>query len=74
MNSTTKILTAFAIGAVAGVVAGILFAPAKGSETRKNIREGGQKVADNMKSKFNEVKGKLECAKDKAEKVMEEYA
>ena len=74
MNSTGKILAAFAIGAVAGVVAGILLAPAKGAETRKNIKNEGKKVADAIKNKFNDVKSKFECAKDKVEEVVEEYA
>lgn len=74
MNSTGKILTAFAIGAVAGVVAGILLAPAKGTETRKKIKDEGQRVADAIKNKFNEVKSKCECAKDKVNEVVEEYA
>jgi gas vesicle protein len=36
-NDSVKMLLAFAGGAVAGAVAGILLAPDKGSETRKKI-------------------------------------
>ena len=52
MNNTTKILAAFAAGALAGAALGILFAPDKGSETRKKIGEEGKKIADSMKNKF----------------------
>lgn len=43
MNRTGKIITAFAAGAAAGAVLGILFAPGKGRETRKKINEQGKK-------------------------------
>jgi gas vesicle protein len=56
MNNTAKILAALAIGAAAGAVLGILFAPDKGSETRKKICEQGKKLGDELKDKFNTVK------------------
>jgi len=53
MNTTGKILTAFAVGAAAGAVLGILFAPDKGSETRHKISEQGKKFVDSVREKFN---------------------
>jgi gas vesicle protein len=53
MNTTGKILTAFAAGAVTGVVLGILFAPDKGSETRQKISEEGKRIADSFKDKLH---------------------
>lgn len=38
----------------AGVVIGILFAPDKGSKTRKKIIDKGKSVANNVKEKANE--------------------
>lgn len=38
-HRTNESLLAFLLGAVTGVVAGILLAPDKGSETRRKIRE-----------------------------------
>ena len=52
MNDTTKILVAFAAGAVVGAAVGVLFAPDKGSETRRKIAEEGKKIAGSMKNKF----------------------
>jgi gas vesicle protein len=43
-NKTTNILIAAAAGLAAGVALGLLFAPEKGSETRKKIR----KVVDDL--------------------------
>jgi gas vesicle protein len=74
MNNTSKILTAFAIGAAAGALLGILFAPDKGSETRKKINEEGKKMSDAIKDKFNDAKEKLNSIKDDFEKNKEEFA
>ena len=72
MNTAGKILTAFAVGAAAGVVAGVLFAPDKGSETRKKINEQGKKVADEVKNKFREVKNKFNKMREDVEEPMAE--
>lgn len=39
---------AFIGGAVAGAAAGLLFAPEKGEDTRKKLREEGEKIADKI--------------------------
>jgi gas vesicle protein len=43
--STYKILLGFLAGAVAGAAIGILFAPDKGSETRRKIADESQDLA-----------------------------
>lgn len=72
MNNTGKILTAFAAGAAAGAILGILFAPDKGSETRKKINEQGRKIADDMKDKFRKGKEKFSDLKEDIEKTVRE--
>jgi gas vesicle protein len=63
MNTSGKILAAVAAGIAAGVVLGILFAPDKGSETRRKISEEGKKFADGVKDtcreKFNDMKEEI---------------
>jgi len=49
MNNTAKIIAAFAIGAAAGAIAGILLAPDKGAETRRKLGEEGKKLAEGLK-------------------------
>ena len=75
MNKTGKILTAFVVVATAGAIVGILFAPAKGSKTRRKIKEQGRKVVDDVqynfrkgKKKFNELKEDIvQTVKEKVE-------
>ncbi|MEO7046825.1 MAG: YtxH domain-containing protein [Ferruginibacter sp.] len=53
--SSSKLLSGVLLGAAAGAVLGILFAPDKGTETRKKIAKKGGDLGDNIKSKFNEL-------------------
>jgi len=71
MNTTTKIVIAAAAGAVAGAIVGILFAPAKGSDTRSKINDEGKKMAEAVKEKFREARDKfgeaMQCAERETE-------
>jgi gas vesicle protein len=57
-----KVLLGVLAGVAAGVLLGVLFAPDKGSVTRKKISGKAEALADEMKEKFNEF---LESMKDK---------
>ena len=52
--STGKVLLGVLAGVATGAVLGILFAPEKGTETRKKISKKGEDYADGLKDKFNE--------------------
>ena len=53
--SSSKILTSLLIGAAAGAVAGILFAPEKGIDTRKLLGKKGLDLKDTLKNKINDL-------------------
>lgn len=53
--STGKVLLGAIAGLATGAVLGILFAPDKGSVTRKKIMDQGNDYADNLKSKYKEL-------------------
>lgn len=72
MNDTGKILAAFAAGAALGVIAGILFAPGKGSETRKKISDSGRKIVNVVKEKFRAGKEKFDNLKEEFEQAVNE--
>lgn len=72
MNTSGKILAAVAAGIAAGAVLGILFAPDKGSETRRKINERGKKMADDVKERFNKGKEKFNDLKEDIEKKVKE--
>ena len=71
MNTSGKILAAVAAGIAAGAVLGILFAPDKGSETRRKMNEKGKKFAADVKEKFNGIKDEFE---KKVKEAGEEFA
>lgn len=72
MNNTGKIITAVAAGAAAGAILGILFAPAKGSETRQKINEQGKKLASTVKDKFEKGKERMNDLKEEFTKTVKE--
>ena len=53
MNKNTKLGLTFLAGVAAGVVAGILLAPDKGSETRRKMEKKAREFSDNLKEKAN---------------------
>ena len=74
-NNTGKLIGALLLGAAVGGVLGILFAPEKGSETRKKLSEKGVDLTDGMKEKFNilleDLKMEAEAVKEKAIEFIE---
>ncbi len=69
-NSNGKVLGAIFLGAAIGGALGILFAPDKGSETRKKISSKGNELTDAVKEKFgtlvDKFKTEVEAVKDHA--------
>ncbi len=78
MKTDSKVILGFLAGAAMGAIAGILFAPDKGSETRKKIAKNTNDVGENLKSSFNDfidtVKDKYRKAKHEAEEAAEKGA
>lgn len=69
-----KTVGALLVGAAIGGALGILFAPDKGSRTRKKLMAKGEDLTDTMKDKFEDfmdsVKEEIEEAKSKASEYM----
>jgi len=64
-----KVLASVLAGAAAGAILGILFAPDKGTETRRKIAEKGAGLADSVKGKVSEysdaISEKYDSVKEK---------
>jgi gas vesicle protein len=72
MKSIAKIATAIAAAAAAGAILGVLFAPDKGSETRRKISKQGKDVADDLKNSFNKGKEKINGFREDLAKSIQE--
>lgn len=67
--STGKVLLGIVAGAAAGALVGVLFAPHKGSVTRKKISRTTGNYADGAKEKVSEL---LDGITEKFEKLKED--
>lgn len=67
--NTGKTLLGVIAGVAIGATLGILFAPEKGSETRKKISKKGEDYADDLKDRFYEF---MESLKKKTKEEKEE--
>jgi len=74
--STVKVLLGALAGIAAGALVGIIFAPEKGSNTRKQIKDKSNDYLDKLKSNYNEfsesLTGKIESAKKELGSLAEE--
>lgn len=73
--STGKVILGTMAGLAVGGILGILFAPEKGSVTRRQIMDKGNDYADELKSKYNEfadsMAEKFQSAKEDAQQLAE---
>ena len=67
--STGKLALGLLAGLAAGAALGILFAPNKGSKTRKKIAKKGEDLTTSLKQEFDEMANSLS---DKYEQVIED--
>lgn len=72
MSDNGKVLGALVLGAAAGAVLGILFAPSKGSELREKISSSAGDLIDELTEKINEGKETLSELKEKVTSKVED--
>ena len=62
-----KLIVGILAGVAAGALLGILFAPDKGSETRKKIMRKGKQYMDDLKENMNDIASAYSDSEDQEE-------
>lgn len=60
------------VGAAIGAIAGLLFAPESGEETRKRLQDKSKDLTDDLHDKFDEFKDTVTEALDNVKSKVEE--
>ena len=63
-NDTIKVIGALMLGVLAGTALGILFAPNKGSKTRRSLLNGAKDLGEDLTKK---IKDEVNALRNKAE-------
>ncbi|MFZ1806928.1 MAG: YtxH domain-containing protein [Cyclobacteriaceae bacterium] len=70
MNTKTKVIGGFIIGAALGAASGLMLAPSSGRKTRKKLKAESKRLANELIEKANES---LDSAKKAYNHKIEEY-
>ena len=65
-NDTAKVIGALVLGAITGAALGVLFAPSKGSKTRRNLLNGAKDMGEDLAQK---IKDQVKALRHKAEEL-----
>jgi len=71
MKTSSKILIALGAGVAIGSAVGILFAPAKGAKTRKNLSNITNALFPRLKNATKEGKDSILALRDELEEIIE---
>jgi gas vesicle protein len=70
-SSAIEVAVSFVIGAAAGFILGVLFAPASGKETRKKIQDEMAKTGEKAKEIAQEAEKSIKVVKEKTQEGIE---
>lgn len=68
-NDTVKVIGSMLLGSLVGATIGVLFAPHKGSKTRRKLINGAQDISDEIKCAIKEELHSLRVKADELENM-----
>ena len=69
-----KLLAGMILGGAIGATLGLLFAPAKGEETRKKLKKKTDKLKDDVVKKAGEIKSEIQPVVDDIKEGLGDFA
>lgn len=72
LNGTVRVIGALVVGAITGAALGVLFAPEKGSRTRRNLVNSAKDMADDFKQKMKDEAADLRKKAEELEELAKE--
>ncbi|HLN19536.1 MAG TPA: YtxH domain-containing protein [Bacteroidales bacterium] len=68
-----KLFTAILTGMIGGFILGVLYAPKKGSETRRDIMQKGGEISDDIKLRFHQFGEFINEKLDSTKGIYQQY-
>ncbi len=74
MDNSGKVISALLVGAAAGVLTGLIFAPESGDKTRRKLNKSAKDMIDDLEDAWEESAEKIKGLADSAVEEIEKYS
>jgi gas vesicle protein len=73
MDTVRKVFVSFLVGAAAGAAAGLLFAPEKGTRTRRRLARRAEDLRGDISERWEDNSARMQDFRESAKSTAEKY-